>query len=51
MNNIKSIDDLSDGQCQAGVMVKGVWFQCVQSINHQGWSHRNAEAELVWMTE
>ena len=48
---VRNIEDLSEGQCEAGVMVKGVWHRCVQSIRHKGWSHRNPDAEIVWMTD
>lgn len=35
-------------RCNAGLMIRGEFFQCGLAEDHDGWSHMNKQAEAIW---
>lgn len=45
---MKGIDDISNGRCKAGVVIKGEHHRCDLAAEHDGWAHSSREAETIW---
>lgn len=42
------IYDITKGTCDAGAMLKGEFFPCELSADHDGWDHQSITGELIW---
>lgn len=42
------IYDITDGQCHAHVNISGEDFRCDMNVDHNGWAHSNATAQVIW---
>jgi hypothetical protein len=38
-------------QCPAALNIQGEHFPCHEPAPHEGWAHRNSDAEAIWASD